>query len=109
MTTLYTCRNCGTQHETRSSHGPDRCQNCSSLTPPTYQPPGWMASALCAQADPDAWYPDKGDNIRAAKELCRRCPVRVPCLELALERTEPHGLWGGLTPRERRKIRRGAA
>lgn len=69
----------------------------------------WSA-ALCAQSDPDAWFPDDGDRhgARLAARICGGCPVRADCLEAALERGEQHGIWGGTTPRERLALRQAA-
>jgi WhiB family transcriptional regulator, redox-sensing transcriptional regulator len=67
----------------------------------------WQEAALCAQADPDAWFPEKGGSVRDVKAVCRECPVRAECLLLALERGEDHGVWGGLTERERRALKDG--
>jgi WhiB family redox-sensing transcriptional regulator len=63
----------------------------------------WQDSALCAQADPDAWYPDEGVPGREAKAVCRRCPAREKCLEWALDGDEDHGIWAGLSRAERRR------
>lgn len=72
--------------------------------------PAWQDHAECAGVDPDLWFPDKsGDvivTIRAAKAVCYRCPVRVDCLEFALDHGEQFGIWGGKTVKERRQIRR---
>ncbi len=65
------------------------------------RPPAWAERALCAQADPDLWFPDRGDSARPAQKVCARCPVRVPCLAYALAIGEPNGIWGGLTSRQR--------
>jgi WhiB family transcriptional regulator, redox-sensing transcriptional regulator len=70
-------------------------------------PPGWRELALCAQADPEAWFPDKGESSKPAKRVCASCPVRVPCLDYALSRGERFGVWGGLSERERRDLRHG--
>ncbi len=64
----------------------------------------WMNDSLCAQTDPEAFFPDKGGSPRAAKAVCAACPVRQVCLDYALEVREPSGIWGGLTARERRKL-----
>jgi WhiB family redox-sensing transcriptional regulator len=66
--------------------------------------PEWTAAALCAQTDPDAFFPERGDSTREAKRVCRGCPVRAECLALALRNGEQHGVWGGLTERQRRKL-----
>lgn len=63
-----------------------------------------MASALCAQTDPDAFTPTTGDPIAAAKRICRGCPVRSECLDHALV-THAEGIWGGTSALERRRMR----
>jgi WhiB family redox-sensing transcriptional regulator len=65
----------------------------------------WQDDALCAQTDPDSFYPDKGSPSRPAKTICRRCPVITECLAYALKHGERYGVWGGLSERERRKLR----
>lgn len=66
----------------------------------------WQADALCAQTDPEAFFPEKGGSTREAKRICDQCEVRAQCLEYALENDERFGIWGGLSERERRKLRR---
>lgn len=68
--------------------------------------PDWRQRALCAQTDPDAFYPEKGGSTRAAKKVCDVCPVRVECLAYALEHDSQHGVWGGLDDRERRRLKK---
>lgn len=68
----------------------------------------WQADALCAQTDPEAFFPEKGGSTREAKRICEDCEVRAECLQYALENDERFGIWGGLSERERRKLRRGA-
>lgn len=65
----------------------------------------WRQAALCAETDPEAFFPDKGGSTREAKQVCRGCPVRGECLEYALENEERFGIWGGLSERERRRLR----
>lgn len=67
--------------------------------------PEWQDDALCAQTDPEAFYPEKGGSTREAKRVCLACPVRDECLQDALERNDQHGIWGGLSHRERSKLR----
>ena len=66
----------------------------------------WQEQALCAQTDPEAFFPEKGGSTREAKRICRACGVRDECLEYALEHDERFGIWGGLSERERRKLKR---
>ncbi len=68
----------------------------------------WQADALCAQTDPEAFFPEKGGSTRDAKRICTACEVRTECLEYALENDERFGIWGGLSERERRRLRRRA-
>lgn len=69
-------------------------------------PPEWVADALCAQTDPELFFPEKGEPARPAKKVCASCDVRAQCLAWALETQQRHGIWGGLSERERRPLRR---
>lgn len=65
-----------------------------------------LADALCAQTDPEMFYPEKLNNwAHKAKQVCEQCSIRVECLTWALENDEQYGIWGGLTPAERNKLR----
>ena len=64
--------------------------------------------ALCAQTDPEAFFPEKGGSTREAKRVCSRCDVRADCLDYALAHDERFGIWGGLSERERRRLKRRA-
>ncbi len=68
----------------------------------------WHERALCSQTDPEAFFPEKGGSTREAKKICVGCEVRGECLEYALENDERFGIWGGLSERERRRLRRRA-
>ncbi|WP_442965871.1 WhiB family transcriptional regulator [Pseudonocardia sp. HH130630-07] len=70
--------------------------------------PDWQERALCAQTDPEAFFPEKGGSTREAKRICAGCEVRAECLEYALAQDERFGIWGGLSERERRRLRRAA-
>lgn len=71
-------------------------------------PLSWQQSALCAQTDPEAFFPEKGGSTREAKAVCSACEVRAECLEYALLNDERFGIWGGLSERERRRLKRQA-
>ncbi len=71
--------------------------------------PSWQDQANCLGVDPDLFFPERGASTREAKEVCRGCVVRVECLEYALANSEKFGIWGGLSERERRRIRRARA
>jgi WhiB family redox-sensing transcriptional regulator len=69
---------------------------------------GWRDHAECRGIDPGIFHPDDEDeteeSAEAAKAVCALCPVREPCLEHAIAVREKHGVWGGLTARERRRL-----
>jgi WhiB family transcriptional regulator, redox-sensing transcriptional regulator len=69
----------------------------------------WQERALCAQTDPEAFFPEKGGSTREAKRVCLSCDVRSECLEYALAHDERFGIWGGLSERERRRLKRRSA
>ena len=66
----------------------------------------WQEQALCAQTDPEAFFPEKGGSTREAKRICQACAVRDECLEYALLNDERCGIGGGLSERERRRLKR---
>lgn len=68
----------------------------------------WHDRALCAQTDPEAFFPEKGGSTREAKKICTGCEVRAECLSFALANDERFGIWGGLSERERRRLKRRA-
>lgn len=68
----------------------------------------WQSESLCAQTDPEAFFPEKGGSTRDAKKVCAQCTVRQECLEYALKNDERFGIWGGMSERERRRLRKRA-
>jgi hypothetical protein len=63
---------------------------------------------VCQEIDGELWYPESGGEsyaLRQAKKYCEECPVRAECLAFALANNEEHGIWGGLTVRERMKLK----
>ena len=66
----------------------------------------WQDEANCLGVDPDLFFPERGASTREAKDVCRGCVVKNDCLEYALENGEKFGIWGGLSERERRRLRR---
>lgn len=66
----------------------------------------WLRDALCAQVDTEPFFPEKGGSTREAKRICARCRVTDECLQYALDNDEQHGIWGGLSPRQRRPLER---
>ncbi len=71
-------------------------------------PLAWQSDSLCAQTDPEAFFPEKGGSTREAKKICAACEVKAQCLDYALTNDERFGIWGGLSERERRKLRKRA-
>ena len=66
--------------------------------------PDWRKDALCAETDPEVFFPEKGGSARWAKSICAVCDVREQCLAEALVNGERYGIWGGVTERDRRKL-----
>lgn len=66
----------------------------------------WQDLANCRGANPDLFFPERGASTRTAKGICRECSVQAECLEFAIVSSEKFGIWGGMSERERRKIRR---
>ena len=66
----------------------------------------WMRHANCRGCDPELFFPVRGDRINEACEVCAGCVVRIPCLDYAMVNNMQHGIWGGYSTRERRRIRR---
>lgn len=65
----------------------------------------WADHGACIDEDPDLFFPERGASIAPARAICRLCPVKAECLEHALRNDERHGIWGGMSERERRRIR----
>ena len=66
----------------------------------------WWDHANCLGVDPDLFFPERGASTREAKAVCRGCVVSDDCLEYALGNSEKFGIWGGMSERERRRVRR---
>jgi WhiB family redox-sensing transcriptional regulator len=66
----------------------------------------WMLDARCREYDPTQFFPSDGVGVDRARQICFECPVRMECLEYALEYRIDHGVWGGASERERRRILR---
>jgi len=64
----------------------------------------WMDLGKCRDVNPELFFPSDGVGVDQARAFCADCPVRVPCLEYALRNRIPHGVWGGTSERERRRI-----
>jgi WhiB family redox-sensing transcriptional regulator len=69
----------------------------------------WMAEGNCADKPPSLFFPSDGVGVDVARKVCVDCPVKTACLEYALEHRIDHGVWGGTSERERRRILRARA
>jgi len=65
----------------------------------------WYEKAACLGQDADQWFPEKGGGTRAAKRICQTCKVTAECLAYALANDERFGVWGGMSERERRRLK----
>lgn len=73
-------------------------------------PEPWMQDALCAQTDPEIFFPEKGGKgADDARKVCGGCDVRTDCLDFALRTGQDEGVWGGKSARQLGKLRRAAA
>ena len=66
----------------------------------------WMAEGKCREVHPSTFFPSDGVGVDLARRICAECPVRAMCLEYALRNRIDHGVWGGTSERERRRILR---
>ena len=66
----------------------------------------WMADGNCREESPSVFFPSDGVGVEFARKICADCPVKEPCLEYALANGIDHGVWGGASERERRRIAR---
>ena len=67
--------------------------------------PAWQDDAACAEHEADLWFVERGQSTADAKQVCSSCLVRDECLAYAIEHGERHGIWGGLSWRERNRLR----
>jgi len=64
----------------------------------------WMAEGNCRLHPPATFFPSDGVGVDRARKICKDCPVKSTCLEFALDERIDHGVWGGCSERERRRI-----
>ncbi len=69
----------------------------------------WRTFALCLSADPDQFYPAKGQPTGPAQRLCAQCPVQPDCLDYAVATKQKFGVWGGLSSTQRQPLLQAAA
>ena len=72
--------------------------------PPASEITAWMAHGNCRSYAPSMFFPSDGVGVDRARKICATCPVIDTCLEYALENHIDHGVWGGASERERRRI-----
>jgi WhiB family redox-sensing transcriptional regulator len=73
---------------------------------PDHQTPPWMHHGHCRSLSPSEFFPSDGVGVERARRICAECPVKAECLEYALTFRIDHGVWGGCSERERRRILR---
>jgi WhiB family transcriptional regulator, redox-sensing transcriptional regulator len=106
------CRYCGEPRfvQSREVGETDACRRCVGSVYLWMRPieGEWVRDAACAQTDPEAFFPygETSTEVRLAKAVCNGCEVRTECLTYALEVDEQWGIWGGLTPRERKRLKK---
>ena len=66
----------------------------------------WMPRGRCREIPPGTFFPSDGVGVEVARRICAECPVKALCLEYALLHRIDHGVWGGASERERRRILR---
>jgi WhiB family redox-sensing transcriptional regulator len=81
---------------------PERQQQRLAVDPAS----SWMLEARCRDLSPTIFFPSDGSGVEVARRYCAQCPVTAQCLEFALENHIDHGVWGGASERERRRIAR---
>lgn len=64
----------------------------------------WMKAGLCVGAETDLWFPNIGQSTVPAERICHTCPVEAECLQYALDNDIAYGVWGGKSPRDRRRM-----
>jgi WhiB family redox-sensing transcriptional regulator len=96
---LTRCRPCGSLLPAASSV----CHTCRALIAKDLGSE-WTHQAVCAQIDPELWFPENGQNVSPTVDAtCASCPVRRECLRVGLH--EPHGIWAGFRPDDRERLR----
>ncbi len=74
--------------------------------------PAWTRQAACRGMGPESFFPERGESLGPAREICARCEVRGPCLDYALRLSSLYllpGIWAGTSERGRRQLRRARA
>jgi WhiB family transcriptional regulator, redox-sensing transcriptional regulator len=66
----------------------------------------WMARGKCRDLPPETFFPSDGVGVEVARRICADCPVKGQCLEYAMANHIDHGVWGGASERERRRLAR---
>ena len=72
----------------------------------SFTPEAWTARGACRGIDTEAFFPERGGDVKLAKSMCATCDVATECLDYALRTSQTFGIWGGTSERERRSMRR---
>ena len=92
-------------NQTATTQRQNKEYSATTQAPPeTTQP--WMADGLCRDHAPGMFFPSDGVGVDKARRICGECPVKEQCREYALTYRIEHGVWGGTSERERRRILR---
>jgi WhiB family redox-sensing transcriptional regulator len=100
------CAGCTTAESARKRQWRENRQPPVLTLLPGGRDDSWRDRAACIDTDQRMFFPAQGDANTRARQMCAGCPVRVPCLDYAVDNHEEFGIWGGTTPRERQAIRR---
>lgn len=107
----YTCSRCGT-HGTYiyGRRKTQQCQTCRHdiqhevRKGALHKEPTWVLDAACRSVDPELFYDDQLVRAGHYKVVCNNCPVQQECLTFAWAMRDTNGIWGGLTPQQRRRM-----
>jgi WhiB family redox-sensing transcriptional regulator len=66
----------------------------------------WMADAQCKGMEVDLFFPERGRDVSKARAVCAECPVQAQCRDYAIDQGIHHGIWGAMSERQRRSVRR---
>ena len=100
------CRQCRPERQEARRATPDgRWGEVLELAVRPFEPATWRDRAACVGAEREVFFPTQGEDVRRAKAVCAACPVRADCLDYAMRWDIRYGIWGGLSEKQRRRLR----
>jgi WhiB family redox-sensing transcriptional regulator len=93
-----------TKRNTTTAPAAERPVELSVAPPDADSLTAWMADGNCRLHPPATFFPSDGVGVDRARKICKGCPVGERCLDYALDQRIEHGVWGGCSERERRRI-----